>query len=334
VLARTDTNIPGTKGLSIFLVEKYLPSGGRNPLDIIRLKDKLGVRSMASGECVLNGTRATLVGKEFEGFKIMAEMMNLSRIYNSVAAVSAGRRALIEAYQFLRHRVSFGQAAVGHSLVRMKLEELSARYTACFYMTWRAIEAMDRSENGNKPEMELLRLLTPMVKKFTAESGVYLVRECMELMGGIGYIEDQVMPRIMRDVMVLPIWEGAGNIMVLDMLRALGKSEGFALLCAEVTEVAQGNTDFGTGLLKEMEEIIVLKDALNGLERATLEASAGRFFERLTNLYRDTLLLKALRPETAQWIRPSLSYFRSRQMATGTINPLSVEEINGMIAWG
>ena len=211
VLARTDEKIKGTKGLSLFMVEKKLPDGRKNPIEFIRLKDKLGVRSMASAESMLTNTVGKLIGKEFEGFKIMAEMMNLSRIYNSVAAVSVTRRAMIEAYQFLCNRESFGKTAIEHPLIRTELEELSSLYNANFYLLWRTITALDNADNGNKKEEALLRVLVPMVKKWSSESGVYIVRESMELMGGIGYIEDQVMPKLMRDVMVLPIWEGAGK---------------------------------------------------------------------------------------------------------------------------
>ncbi|MGZ8511512.1 MAG: acyl-CoA dehydrogenase family protein [Chitinophagaceae bacterium] len=224
VLARTNENKTGTKGLSIFMVEKHLPSGERNPMDIIRLKDKLGVRSMASAEIILTNTSGKMVGEEFEGFKVMIEMINLSRLYNSVAALSCSRRALIEAYQFLSYRELFGKNALEHSLIRTKLTELSAMQMANFYLTWRTIKALDNADNGNENEKQLFRFINPITKKWTAETGVYLVRESMELIGGLGYIEDTVMPKIMRDVMVLPIWEGSGNIIVLDMLRSMAKS--------------------------------------------------------------------------------------------------------------
>jgi acyl-CoA dehydrogenase len=335
VLARTDEKIKGTRGLSIFLVEKYLPDGSRNPIDIIRLKDKLGVRSMASAECMLGDTAGKLVGKEFEGFKIMAEMMNLSRLYNSVAAVSASRRALAEAYQFLCYRPSFGKMAIEHALVRIKLEELMALYNSIFYMLWRAIEALDKADNGNQDEASLLRLLTPMIKKTSAEAGVYIVRECMELMGGIGYIEDLVMPKIMRDVMVLPIWEGAGNIMILDMLRALHKSDGFRVMCAEITAVATAHLAYQEELLSRLEELQVLHKQFAAANQDTLEASSAPFFEHLLHLYRDTLLLTNLNEETKAWINPSLEYYRRKRTNTklAVCTPLTVEEIKAMMGW-
>ena len=121
-----------------------------------------------------------------------------------------------------------------HALVRLKFYELGSIYLGNFYLSWRAIEALDAAETGDAEEAELLRVLTPMTKKSTAETSVYAVREAMELMGGMGYIEDGAMPKIMRDMMVLPIWEGAGNIMILDMLRASSKSKGLDILFKEL----------------------------------------------------------------------------------------------------
>jgi alkylation response protein AidB-like acyl-CoA dehydrogenase len=335
VLARTDEKIAGTKGLSIFLVEKYLPNGEKNNIDIIRLKDKLGVRSMASAECLLDGTIGTLVGKEFEGFKIMAEMMNLSRLYNSVAAIAAARRALIEAYQFLCHRQSFGKLAIEHALIRVKLEELAALYNSVFYVLWRAISALDAADSGDAEQASLLRLLTPMIKKWSAEAGVYIVRESMELMGGIGYIEDLVMPRIMRDVMVLPIWEGASNIMILDMLRALTKSEGFRVMSDEIKNAAKSDAEFSPILLAELADLTNTAARLQKADRETQEVSAGPFFERLLALFRDAVLLNSVNKESAGWILPTLSYYRKMKIhpKPELSSPLSTTEIKAMIAW-
>jgi alkylation response protein AidB-like acyl-CoA dehydrogenase len=335
VLARTDDKILGTKGLSIFLVEKFLKDGSRNPMDIVRLKDKLGVKSMASAECILNNTVGKLIGNEFEGFKIMAEMMNLSRIYNSMAAIAAARHAMIEAFQFLCHRQSFGKLAIEHPLVRTKFEELQALYLSNFYMCWRAITALDNADNGNTDEAALLRLLTPMIKKYSAESGVYLVRESMELMGGIGYIEDLVIPKIMRDVMVLPIWEGAGNIMILDMLRALVKSDGFKVMCNEIRMAIIMKSDYSTWLQTELELLIKFSSELPDLEKDTQEASAGIFFQRLTSLYSNALLLMALNENTKKWIIPALDYFIKQHQLRDTLTrkPMETEKLKDMIGW-
>lgn len=335
VLARTDSSIKGTKGLSIFLVEKNLPDGEKNPMDVIRLKDKLGVRSMASAECMLTDTVGKLVGNEFEGFKVMTEMINLSRLYNSVAALACARRALIEAYQFLSFRKTFGKTATEHALVRTKLTELGALNVANFYLVWRAVKALDRSDAGNEREKELLRIINPMTKKWSAETGVYITRESMELMGGLGYIEDTVMPKLMRDVMVLPIWEGSGNIIILDMLRAMEKSKGFEILCEEISRSAKNNSDLGSWLNNELKKLIAFSEKLKMLPPGEMEASARPFFEKLTSLYQISLLIDNLNDESREWILPSLNYLREKYSPADLKEaiPLQADEVKKLVAW-
>ncbi|MCB9232897.1 MAG: acyl-CoA dehydrogenase family protein [Bacteroidia bacterium] len=333
-LARTDENIRGTRGLSIFLVEKNLPDGRKNHMNFIRLKDKLGVRSMASAEIIMENTAAKRVGEEFQGFPIMAQMINLSRLYNSVAALAGGRRALIEAWQFLNARHSFGRIAVEHALVRDKLLELGALHTANFYLVWRAIRALDAADNGDESESQLLRLLTPMVKKWSAETACYLARECMELMGGMGYIEDTPLPRIMRDVMVLPIWEGAGNIMSLDMLRALGKSEGLKAMATEIQGILPQAGEYKEVMQAEWLALQGKFRQMAGQSQDELELEGKYAFARLTTLYQMALLVAERDPETQGWVDPSLKFFAHRIKKDG--NPLSlmsVEQIGALIAW-
>jgi len=334
VLARTDESVKGTKGLSIFLVEKYLPDGSRNPMRIIRLKDKLGVRSMASAECILENTVGKLVGSEFEGFRIMADMINLSRLYNSVAAVSGARRALIEAYQFVSQRISFKKEAIEHALIRTKLTELGAMQVANFYLTMRAVEALDKADNGDETEAHLLRLLTPMVKRSTAADSVYIVRESMELMGGLGYIEDTVMPKIMRDVMVLPIWEGAGNIMLLDMLRATFKSKGLEMMFVEISAAIAKNTKHSKLLSREMMKLTAFEQ-LHFQERNTMEAAALPLFERLTLVYKFALLILRKDDYNHAWMDTAIRYFAELLQPSGEVfvQPHSREDVEGLMGW-
>jgi alkylation response protein AidB-like acyl-CoA dehydrogenase len=334
-LARTDNDVKGTKGLSIFLIENPLPGGKRNYMEVIRLKDKLGVRSMASAECILRDTKGKLVGKEFEGFKVMVEMVNLSRLYNSVAALAASRRALIEAYQFLNARVTFGKPALEHALIRTKLTELGALNVANFYLVWRAIESLDKADTGDKKEASLFRIINPMTKKWSAETGVYIIRESMELMGGLGYIEDGVMPKLMRDAMVLPIWEGSGNIIVLDMLRAFFKSEGFDTLGAEIESSAKKSTAHASFLRDNLQQLKAFAENLKQLPQAEMEASAKPFFERLTSLYQVSVLIDNLNEESKAWIDPAINFLKEKYSATGlsVVKPLGVEEVKGLVAW-
>jgi len=335
-LARTDTEVRGTKGLSIFLIEKTKRDGTRNPLNIQRIKDKLGVRSMASGECLLENTEAKLIGDEFKGFQIMTEMINLSRLYNSVAAVSGMRRALIEAYQFLCHRKTFRKTAIEHALIREKLLELGSKYVADFYLTWRTVKALDQADSGNDQEKELARLLTPMIKKCTAADTVYIVRESMELMGGMGYIEDTVMPKIMRDVMVLPIWEGAGNIMTLDMLRAAFKSKGLKLMIAEIqSAMTQADNSLQTNITNDLEEFSKHLSTIGSLDQDTMECAARHLLDRLTLIYKLALLMSSKNETNQAWTTPAINYFTDLlyPQPFEPKAPPSVAVIHGLIGW-
>ena len=326
-LARTEGAQPGTRGLSIFLLEK--PT-----LPIVRLKDKLGVRSMASAECILDQTPAKLIGEEFQGFKIMTEMINLSRLYNAVAALSGTRRALVEAYTFLRHRQSFGRCALEHALVRDKLFELGTLYLADFYLTWRSIEALDAADTGDQAEAQRLRLLTPMTKKWTAEKGVYICREAMELMGGLGYIEDGVMPKILRDVLVLPIWEGAGNIMSLDMLRAASRSEGLSLLFADIAEmIAQAPPLVAEAMQTKLQNLQTQAPQLAELPAELRELRAKYFFENLTTLYQMQLLLRYRHEDNAPRMDLGLEGLNLRLQNLEPQRLLSRLEIETLLGW-
>jgi alkylation response protein AidB-like acyl-CoA dehydrogenase len=343
VLARTKAEIKGTKGLGIFLLEPKLPDGSSNGMELVRLKDKLGTRSMASGEYIFNNAVAKLVGGETEGFKIMTDMINLSRLYNSVAAIAGMRRAIIEAYQFLSFRNSFGKNVLEHALPRVKLQELGAIYLGNFYLTWRAIEALDAAESGDTDEAELLRVLTPMAKKSSAETSVYAVREAMELMGGMGYIEDGVMPKIMRDMMVLPIWEGAGNIMILDMLRAAVKSKGLGIIFAEIeTEFESAaaslylNEENWQKIITHFMSLKALIGQLQNEAQDIMETTAKIAFERLSKYYQLSCLLRYYDEDSAKWIGPAIEYYSDivlNSKASELKAPPSLEKIKNLLAW-
>jgi acyl-CoA dehydrogenase len=340
VLARTNPEIKGTRGLSIFLVERILKDGSANPIEIVRLKEKLGVRSMASGECVFENTLAKRIGKEGEGFKIMTEMINLSRLYNSVAAIACARRALNEAYQYVCQRITFGKRTIEHALVQEKLMELTTLYQQNFYLTFRSIAALDAADNGDEHEAALVRLLTPMTKRFTAEKCVYLIRECMELIGGISYVEDGILPKVYRDALVLPIWEGTGNIMVLDMLRAIQKTN-----CLEkmLDDIKANRALAGTGTSwshfdKQFEEISQFFASISTIEnKANLEIAAKYYLENLSQLYSIALLWKNKNEHTQEWIQPVLEHkqwqMQSAQNHALAPTHISEETVHHAMAW-
>lgn len=288
---------------------------------------------MASAECILDNTEGKLVGEEFNGFKIMTDMINLSRLYNSIAALSAGRRGLGEAYQFLLFRESFGKFAIEHPLVREKLFELGSLNVANFYLTWRAIEALDKSDTGDLNEKNLIRILTPMVKKWSAEKSVYIVRESMELMGGIGYIEDGVMPKIMRDAMVLPIWEGSGNIMILDMLRASFKSEGLPTMLKMIQNSLENAGDFIETMHASLSKLQKNAQNFQNADKETLQLQAKVFFEELTTLFQLSLIVDNMSDDNKSWMHPTATFLSQQLKKEINTKLYSVTEIKGLIAW-
>jgi acyl-CoA dehydrogenase len=333
VLARTGREEEGTRGLSLFVVEKYLDDGSRNPMEIVRLKEKLGVRSMATAEVLLTDTTGTRLGEEGNGFKIMTDMVNMSRLYNALTAVAAARRALIEVWQYLNHRVVFDKKAVEHPLIREKFHELGSLHVANFHLVWRTIESLDRLEAGQKKERDAYRMLVPMAKWWSAETAVYVVRECMELMGGNGYIEDFILPKLMRDVNVLPIWEGSGNIIVLDILRALDKTDALE----QLTEEMQSSfTHEGSGpeIRKQTEEILELLSQAADAGRDQLEATAKPLFRRFIHLYQMYLMIRDLDEESKQWLEPALAFMRNQHNSKLRVRkPMSMAGIRKLIGW-
>jgi len=332
-LARTNAAIKGTKGLSIFLIEKEKPNGEKNPKNIIRLKDKIGVRSMASAEIILEDTLGKLIGEEGQGFRVMTDMINLSRLYNSVTASGIIRRVLIEAYQYLSYRKTFGKIALEHSLVRDKLAELAALHQANFYLTWRTIRALDAADNGDEKAGHLVRLLTPMLKKETAFDAVYACRESMEAIGGIAYIEENVIPKFLRDSLVLPIWEGASNIMILDMLRATFKSQGLTVLFEEIHQILDSVED--VLLQNKAKELLQVSTDFASLSPDDLQLQAKPFFEQLANLYKVSLLYQNKDEESQKWIDPAIAYLKQHYFEKDKLQKqnYTTATIIDMIAW-
>lgn len=231
-LARLPGGAPGTEGLGLFLVPRALPDGRANPgVWLRKLKDKLGVASMATAEVEFRGCKAFLLAGEGQGFKAMAEMVNLSRLYNAVASVAIARRALREGLRQGATRSAFGALLKDQPLYRVKLAELAVEVEGALAVVLEAAHAMDRA--AREPEAQrLLRALTPLAKACTAKLAVKAASEACELLGGNGYVEDYVTPRLLRDAQVLPIWEGTTNIQALDVLRAARREGALEALTA------------------------------------------------------------------------------------------------------
>jgi len=225
LLARPEGAPAGTRGLALFALPRRLKDGRRNAYRIVRLKDKLGTRSMASGEILLEGAVAYLVGDAGRGLKQMMEQVNLSRLSHGVRAAAMMRRCVNEAMVCARSRVAFGKAIIQYPLLRRQLLKIAVPSEQALSMFMFTASTMDRANAGSKEAESLLRILTPLLKFRACRDNIPVATGAMEVRGGNGYIEEWVHARLIRDAHVGVLWEGTSNINALDVLtRAIGKS--------------------------------------------------------------------------------------------------------------
>jgi acyl-CoA dehydrogenase len=221
LLARPEGAVGGGRGLGLFLMPKVLPDGRRNDYRITRLKEKLGSRTMASGEIVFEGATAYQLGELDQGLKQMLVMVNSSRVSHLARAAGMMRRCLNEAMVAARHRNAFGRAVIDHPLMRRQLLKLMVP-------TEQALSALLYSATASD---KVLRLLTPIAKYRACRDNVTVATGAMEARGGNGYIEDWPNARLIRDAHLGLIWEGTSNINALDAVqRAVGKARGHEAL--------------------------------------------------------------------------------------------------------
>lgn len=232
VLARVDGGAPGLAGVSLFLLPRRLDDGSANHYRILRLKDKLGTRSMASGEIRLEGAIAHLVGAPGRGFVQMADMVNNSRLSNGVRAAGLMRRALAEAEHVARERRAFGKRLQDMPLMQRQLQKLRLPAEQARSMVCQTAQALARCDGGEAAAYPLLRILTPLIKFRACRDARKLTGDAMEVRGGCGYIEEWSDPRLLRDAHLGSIWEGTSNIVALDVLRAMRREGSLPVLQA------------------------------------------------------------------------------------------------------
>jgi alkylation response protein AidB-like acyl-CoA dehydrogenase len=231
LLARPEGAAQGIKGLALFALPRRLKDGRRNAYRIVRLKDKLGTRSMASGEILLEGAVAYLVGEAERGLKQMMEQVNLSRLSHGVRAAAMMRRCVNEAMICARTRVAFGNTIIEYPLLRRQLLKIALPSEQSLSMFLFAASAMDRANAGSKEAESLLRILTPLLKFRACRDNIPVATGAMEVRGGNGYIEEWVHARLIRDAHIGVLWEGTSNINALDIVtRAVGKSRAHRTL--------------------------------------------------------------------------------------------------------
>jgi putative acyl-CoA dehydrogenase len=228
VLARLD------EGVSCFLVPRVLPDGSRNVFHVQRLKDKLGDRSNASSEVEFDGTTGWLVGEPGRGVPAIIEMVNMTRLDCVLGSAATIRAALTQAGHHARHRSAFGALLADQPLMQNVLADLAVESEAATALGIRLAAAVDAGESA------FLRLAGAAAKFWVCKRTPGVVAEAMEVLGGNGYVEDSGLPRLYRQSPLNSIWEGSGNVIALDVLRAMGcSSESLAAVTAEI-ELARG----------------------------------------------------------------------------------------------
>jgi alkylation response protein AidB-like acyl-CoA dehydrogenase len=222
-LARAEGAPDGSRGLSLFYVELRDETDALRGIRVLRLKDKLGTKALPTAELTLDGTPARLVGEPGRGVRAIAAMLTITRIHNALAAVAGMRRAITLARAYAARRVAFGRPLLDHPLHVETLAALEVECHGALHLLFALVELLGKDECGTASDGEraVLRLLTPVVKLFTAKQAVATASEVIEAFGGAGYIEDTGLPRLLRDAQVLSIWEGTTNVLSLDVLRAI-----------------------------------------------------------------------------------------------------------------
>ncbi|KRB86987.1 acyl-CoA dehydrogenase family protein [Noviherbaspirillum sp. Root189] len=242
VLARVEGAPEGMKGVSLFLLPRRLEDGSPNAYRIIRLKDKLGTRSMASGEIRLEGATAYLVGELGRGFVQMADMVNNSRLSNGVRAAGMMRRAAAEAQYIARHRKAFGKRLIDMPLMQRQLAKIMLPGEQARTMMFQAADALRRADGGDSKAYALVRILTPMLKFRACRDARRVTGDAMEVRGGCGYIEEWSDPRLLRDSHLGSIWEGTSNIVAQDVIRAIVREGSLKVLQDHLSTLLEQTT--------------------------------------------------------------------------------------------
>jgi putative acyl-CoA dehydrogenase len=227
-------------GLSCFLVPRWLPDG-RNAIRIQRLKDKLGNRSNASAEIEYAGALAWPVGEDGHGVRAIIKMVHHTRLDAALSAAAIMRQATAQALHHAAWRTAFQKKLIDQPLMRNVLADLALESEAATALVMRLAGAFDRSE-GEPREAALARLLTPIAKYWICKRAPALVVEALECLGGNGYVEESILPRLYREAPVNSVWEGSGNVICLDVLRVLAREpDALAILLAEIAAARGGD---------------------------------------------------------------------------------------------
>ena len=278
VLAQTD------EGLGCFALPRLLPDGTRNAMHIQRLKDKLGNRSNASSEIELHGAWAQLVGDPGRGVPTIIEMVGHTRLDCVIGTAAGMRWGVANATWHAAHRSAFGKRLIDQPLMRNVLADLCIESEAATALAMRLARAYDEAGAGDERARHLKRLATAVGKYWVCKRGPGHAFEALECLGGNGYVEESGMPRLYREMPLASIWEGSGNVMALDVLRALGRSPEVLDAYLEELDEAAGADARLDAFTTELRAELADADAL--------EQRARRVVERMALALQGSLLVR------------------------------------------
>ncbi len=310
-LARLEGAPEGSRGLSMFLVELRDAHGALRGIRVNRLKDKLGTRALPTAELTLDGAPATMIGEPGRGVRTISTVLNITRLYNACCAAATMRRGLALARDYADKRVVFGKPLSEHPLHVETLATLDAEFRGGFHLAFRSAELLGRveTEEASEEEANVLRLLTPLAKLYTAKQAIAVTSEVLECFGGAGYIEDTGLPVLLRDAQVLSIWEGTTNVLTLDALRAMRREGVLAAFLADVHRLAGSVVDDEGSAVEPAAEplAVAARGVLRDVERLRtelppmLETAGAEARARQTAYALSRACARALMLEHAAW---------------------------------
>jgi putative acyl-CoA dehydrogenase len=296
ILAQTE------KGLSCFLLPRWTPAGEKNRFYIQRLKDKMGNRSNASSEIEFEGAWASLVGEEGRGVSAIIEMVHHTRLDCAIAAAGLMRQAFVQAVHHARHRQAFGKLLIDQPLMRNVLADLAIDSAAATLLMVRLARSFDRRDTDPQ-ERAFCRIATAISKYWLCKRSPVHVGEALEVLGGNGYVEESILPRLYREAPLYSIWEGSGNVICLDILRALRREpEAGEALMQELRNVGGSDSRLNRYVTQVESDLTAnLKlSANNGGGSSEGEGQARRLAERLAVAIEAGLMVRNSTPALAE----------------------------------
>ena len=291
--ARPEGAAPGSAGLGLYLVPSHLEDGQPNHYRIRRLKDKLGTKGLPTGEIDLLGAEAVEIAPPPEGFKLMMEALEYSRVHNAVGSAGMQRRALREALAWASARRAFGHALIDYPMVQDELLRMRVQFEAGALLAFEAAIAFDETQQSAE-RRTWVRLTTALAKYLTAEYAITAARAALELIGGNGYTSDYPVARLLRDAQVLTVWEGPANIQALELLRLLApRYHGWEQYKKRVREIAE-RLPKGLDNLREALQLRVQGDSAAVTIAMRDEQTAQRYARKLLHRMSQSLAFALL----------------------------------------